>query len=459
MTDTPDHQSLFHVELIVLARLSCASGANEEELAAAVTEVAPPDEGPSAREHVARASAALRKRSLVTDPKSTRKTPHPRSKLTDEGRRVLRTAFGLDKTPSWTKVRDRYVPALGLGLSAASEQASKLGNTEELTLAALRQHFEISAASTVSALCDALIAKALGLPPGPVTLLRLRAHVLTHELGLDPKVSSTNELEALATRAAIRSQGQTADGKRSLRQVLGRRWAYRVTASTKTKLLDHTTSALHDAHTNTAKIVEEYAAGTRDAVRGITSSARSFSEIESQLRRVRDVSDASQSPQGLRSVPAQGALPLPIHLQAASRVPVTTSHPSTSSVQVSSNPPEELHPERPPVVSADTLLTLVREAIPRIGSDGRFGDEKVFVSAIWHHIERDGRLPDLSLERFKRWLVTFNRDQLLDLARADTLGDMDDRLVEESEIRDLGATFHFVVDRQVAASGRGFHAR
>jgi hypothetical protein len=104
-------------------------------------------------------------------------------------------------------------------------------------------------------------------------------------------------------------------------------------------------------------------------------------------------------------------------------------------------------------------LTLVREAIPQIGSDGRFGPEKVFVSAIWRRIESERRLPDLSLERFKRWLVTANRDQLLDLARADLRGAMDAKLIEESEIRDLGATFHFVVDRQAATAGRGLHAR
>ncbi len=105
------------------------------------------------------------------------------------------------------------------------------------------------------------------------------------------------------------------------------------------------------------------------------------------------------------------------------------------------------------------LLTLVRETIPRIGADGRFGDEKVFVSAIWQHLEDDGRLADWSLDRFKRWLVTANRDQLLDLARADAQGDMDSRLVEESEIVDRGATFHFVVDRQALTAGRGLHAR
>jgi hypothetical protein len=83
----------------------------------------------------------------------------------------------------------------------------------------------------------------------------------------------------------------------------------------------------------------------------------------------------------------------------------------------------------------------------------------VFVSALWHRIERDNRLPDLSLDRFKSWLVTANREQLLDLARADLVGAMDPKLVKDSEIQDLGATFHFVVDRRANGAGQGHHAR
>jgi hypothetical protein len=112
-------------------------------------------------------------------------------------------------------------------------------------------------------------------------------------------------------------------------------------------------------------------------------------------------------------------------------------------------------------VSPLDLLSAVREAIPMIGSDGRYGKENVFVSALWQHLARDRRLPDLSIDRFKRWLVAANRDQLLDLARADLVDAMDPRLVEESEIEDLGATFHFVVDRRDRSSvpGQVDHAR
>ncbi len=52
----------------------------------------------------------------------------------------------------------------------------------------------------------------------------------------------------------------------------------------------------------------------------------------------------------------------------------------------------------------------------------------------------------MSLDGFKRWLVSANSERQLDLARADLVGAMDRRLVAESEIEDLGSTFHFVLD-------------
>jgi hypothetical protein len=110
--------------------------------------------------------------------------------------------------------------------------------------------------------------------------------------------------------------------------------------------------------------------------------------------------------------------------------------------------------------SADDLLGMVRDAIPAIGADGRFGPEKVFISAIWRQLESHGGVVDFSLDRFKRWLLAANRDRLLDLARADLVGAMDPRLVAESEVEDLGTTFHFVLDRRAAmGSERRSHAR
>jgi hypothetical protein len=106
------------------------------------------------------------------------------------------------------------------------------------------------------------------------------------------------------------------------------------------------------------------------------------------------------------------------------------------------------------------LLEVVRDAIPRIGAEGRFG-EKVYVSAIWRTIERDRKAGDLSLDHFKRWLVRANRDGWLVLARADLIGAMDAKQVNESEINDRGATFHFVLDHRngTSVSQREHHAR
>jgi hypothetical protein len=114
----------------------------------------------------------------------------------------------------------------------------------------------------------------------------------------------------------------------------------------------------------------------------------------------------------------------------------------------------------PAASSGENLLEVVREAIPQIGADGRFGPEKVFVSALWQRIEHGRRPADLSLDGFKRWLVTANRDGWLVLARADLVGAMDTRQVAESEIRDRGATFHFVLDAQRGTpSNGGVHVR
>jgi hypothetical protein len=154
--------------------------------------------------------------------------------------------------------------------------------------------------------------------------------------------------------------------------------------------------------------------------------------------------------------------------ESVAAIPTRAEQSSARASYLTTNPQPRLPIEmrlpesaKPPIaaVSTDTLLALVRETIPRIGSDGRFGKEKVFVSAIWHLLDDDKRLPDLSLDRFKRWLVDANREQKLDLARADLVGAMDPKLVRESEIEDLGSTFHFVVDRRPTGAGQRHHAR
>lgn len=400
MTNTCDDHSLSRLELVVLARLSSAKPPGEKELAEAVREFALPAESPRhAREIAAEAVAALRGRGLVND---------RRSALTDDGGRALRAAFDLGRTPTWSDVRDAHLPALALGLQPGSEEASTVvRTTATITTAVLRTEFGIEKASTVSAVCDALIVKLLGMPPGPVTLARIRTHVLARYAGVEAK----GKLDQLAPRIAAATLGTHRADKRSLVRALGRRWAYKVISS---------------------------------------QSAGSMQPIQ-QVPPIRQVQLAPPAP------PIPSVKPDP----PASSVPPVKLVPPASSVQPLSSPSPGSPPSPVQPIAADTLLAVVRETIPRIGADGRFGPDKVFVSAIWHTIEHDRRLLDLSLDRFKRWLVIANRDRLLDLARADLVGAMDAHLVAESEIEYLGSTFHFVLDHQAVMPGseRRSHAR
>ena len=90
------------------------------------------------------------------------------------------------------------------------------------------------------------------------------------------------------------------------------------------------------------------------------------------------------------------------------------------------------------------LLTAIRTALPLVPAAGRFGADRVFVSALWRQIDR-ASFPGLSLDGFKQYLLAANRSLALTLARADMPGAMDRAMVAASEIRYLNSTFHFVV--------------
>lgn len=359
MTYTHHDHSLSPLELVILARLSSKKSPVPKELAQAVLDLASPAGSPEqVQESIAQALAALRRRALVDA---------DRLRLSEDGRRVLCAVFELEHVPTWTQIR-ALLPACSLGLRPGSTEAREALKTKSaLMIAILRERGELPRGSTLAAVSDALIAEVLKLPPGRMTLKRIRAHAL----GLRIRSGSNTPDQVVAEILHDKCTD-----KKSMLRALGRRWLHR----------DH----------------------------GVTD----------------------------------GRKPLP---------PIT--RPARPEQANGSDARRPTPPGRP--VVDQKLLTLVREAIPRIGSDGRFGAEKVFVSALWRDIARDRRAPDLSLDRFKQWLVSANRDQLLNLARADLVGAMDARLVAESEIEDLGATFHFVLDNQARTtpSGRNNHAR
>jgi len=76
---------------------------------------------------------------------------------------------------------------------------------------------------------------------------------------------------------------------------------------------------------------------------------------------------------------------------------------------------------------------------------GGFGDRKVFISSLWDELRRDRHWASLSLADFKTGLVAAQRAGTLELARADLVAAMDPELLAASEIRDGGASFHFML--------------
>jgi hypothetical protein len=382
MTHTRPDLALSRLELVVLSRLSSPKPPSERELSKVVSELARPSEAANVAEIAIHTTEQLRERGLIHALRMT---------LSESGVLALRAAFNLDKTPLWKDIHNSHLLARSLGFTPGTEATRKaLKDTGGIANVVVCTHFKVKKPSDVA---DKLICDALGLPPGPMTMGRIRTHMLAKYTGTSVGEPPRQTL----VRVAAKVLGEPVRDKRTMSRVLIRRWVYEVTP---------------DNH-------------------AITTAPR--------------------------AMPAQSSLPLPPTQPPAAPPPVRLVAPPTTTQAPKASPPP---PSQPPVqvVPADNLLNLVRAAIPRIGADGRFGAEKVFVSAIWHRIERDGRPPDLSYDRFKRWLITANRDQLIDLARADVVGAMDPKLVAESEIEDLGATFHFVVDRRASAAGRGLHA-
>jgi len=80
-------------------------------------------------------------------------------------------------------------------------------------------------------------------------------------------------------------------------------------------------------------------------------------------------------------------------------------------------------------------------AAAEAATSGRFGTDRVFISHLFRQLQ-----PQLGMDEqaFKEKLVEANRARLLSLSRADLVEVMDPRDVASSEVRYLGATFHFV---------------
>lgn len=375
-----DGSGLSSIELVVLARYSAGKKPAEAVLGSELHRLGLATE--SKTQLVRQTVSALAASGLLTPPppppkaqKRTKKgAPSPAPQvapvvfevsdftISEEGKRALRAIFGVANTPSWTEVRDAYLPALALGLQPGSAAASEAA--ANLPMSLLVRKLKLPKGAPLSAICDGLLLSRLGIEMSKITLAELRAHVLADALG----VKDISTAKKVVEKSAINWTGAKDGTKKSLVLALSRRW-----------LADQSNHWLHDGS------------------------------------------------------------------------PPSTSPPS----RASAGPP----PAAPSgALSLDALADVVHDALPRIGTDGRYGSEKVFVSAVWRGLEQERRLPTMTLDSFKRNLVQAMRAGKVRLARADLIGAMDSKLVSESEISDNGSTFHFVVEQRSGGNGNGRRA-
>jgi hypothetical protein len=111
--------------------------------------------------------------------------------------------------------------------------------------------------------------------------------------------------------------------------------------------------------------------------------------------------------------------------------------------------PDKRAPE-PGGFDLPTFTETVRAAA-RHSSDGRFGDNKVFINHLWRRLQNEPNFPRLDLPEFKRRLAEANHAGLLRLERADLVQAMNPTDVRESETPYENALFHFVlIERDLA---------
>jgi len=85
-------------------------------------------------------------------------------------------------------------------------------------------------------------------------------------------------------------------------------------------------------------------------------------------------------------------------------------------------------------------------AAARTCPTGWFGDDLVFISHVWRHVQPE--FPSLDLAGFKTKLLAANRARLLTLSRADLVQAMKPEDVRESETSYLNSVFHFILIRK-----------
>ncbi|MFO7580505.1 hypothetical protein [Nitrosomonas halophila] len=105
--------------------------------------------------------------------------------------------------------------------------------------------------------------------------------------------------------------------------------------------------------------------------------------------------------------------------------------------------PEPFPDPQPEPFNLEFFANQVMQSAKR-SQTGKFGDNKVFISHVWHQMELDGNTFGLDLKQFKHHLALANNKNLINLSRADLAYAMDQNAVSASETSYLNSIFHFI---------------
>jgi hypothetical protein len=243
-------------ELFVLARLSVPEPPSKGEIVKDLLKYAPKGiTKAEAGDVVVAAVAQLRHHDLVTDrpdPKAAKAKPAKEIKarkkaapppphappkrdpdrmpiVTDAGRSALRKEFDTSKGVSWKEIRDQHVPTLASGATHGTS-TTKRKPAEPIQIALLAPQLKLARTTTIGDLLDDFVARELGLPPGKVTMDRIRTHLLARYMNIEHK----GKAPALAARLAGKSVRASDGGLKGLRPALMRRWLEEDVAASRT---------------------------------------------------------------------------------------------------------------------------------------------------------------------------------------------------------------------------------
>lgn len=317
-------------------------------------------------------------------------------RLTEAGVEALRRAFGVARAPTWDEL-PALLAARALDLDPeAPEARAAVRSTENLSALILARRFRIDERRGMGGVIDELTARELGVSSKGLNTDRLRARVLARHLGLPEKASVDQFIDGLITERLGLPHGKV-DWVKLRKAVLARAGGTTTTGEP-------------------VQVATRIAAAT---VRVPKPDKRAMMAGLAQ-RWLDGVPLAGEPGAEERGGPAPEA------------AKVAPAGPNGQAAPHGATDPQ-------------AFARAVRAAAAEVTGDGRFGDRRVFIAALWRRVA-EGELAGLTLADFKRRLLEANQAGDLSLARADLVDAMDPALVAESEIRDLGSSFHFVMD-------------